>query len=450
MKIHRLFAVLLILTVAVCALSAQEISEKQDIAVFSLSYADWSIPSGALGLVDQSIQNVFIDLGRFNIYGMTYRLQGNDIQTFIDQIKKYKEENIEIPEEVRTGEATFTEADFNKLVGSFIVVIPVMSYYDVQADGGEYDAEIQTSFTFVDVQAGTAMASFQIDTVGSGDSAKEAVKGAVDAIPMQLQFQIRSIPAFQLKTGIIDRDGRDFIIEFGTNMGVKVGDEYAIVENRVLSSGRQVSDETGLLIIKNVSSDVSSAQAIYSKGKPNIGDQLREIPRYGFDALVYGHYLPVEDNTGTDAEEKDRIVLGLRAVMTRGFFGIRPVAGVEVPLGDAFWFWFPVTSYVGVEANWMLGRLSLNPSAVVGVGALVPITADDLDDADIIGSFGGTAQVALNYLVSRDIKITAYGGYSMYIGLIDDWVLNNMIGGAVTNPTAYSGIFAGAGVTFKL
>jgi hypothetical protein len=447
MKSRRLLAITLTIMLVVTTISAQEISEKKDIAVFSLSYADWSIPSGALGLVDQSLQSVFIDLGRFNIYGMTYRLEGNDIQTFINEIKKYKEENVEIPEEVRLGETTFTEADFNKLVGSFIVVIPVMSFYDVRLEDGEYEADIQTTFTFVDVQDGTAMASFQIDTSGSGDSEREAVKGAVDAIPMQLQYKIRSISAFQLKTGIIDIVGREYIIEFGSNMGVKVGDEYALVDTRVLPSGRQMSEETGLMVIKNVDSEISAGQVLYSKGKPNIGAQLQEIPRMGVDAIVYMQYVAVEDDTETIAKEKSRVVLGLRAVATRGFFGVRPVAGVEIPLGDSLIIWFPVNSYVGVEANWMFGRLSLNPSVVAGVGALVPITADDTSDADVIGSFGGTAQMAASFLFNRDMKITFQGGYTFYAGLIDKSVLNLF---ETTNPNAYSGPFLGGGITFKL
>ena len=89
------------LVMVLCALAstgAQEVSEKKDIAVFNLSYSDYSIPSGALGLVDQSIQNVFIDLGRFNIIGMKYRLESNDIDDFINKIQELKEQNVEVPE----------------------------------------------------------------------------------------------------------------------------------------------------------------------------------------------------------------------------------------------------------------------------------------------------------------------------------------------------------------
>ena len=149
-KILIIFSLLL---VYVSLAFGQEVSEKKEIAIFSLSYSDWSIPDGALGLVDQSIQNVFVNLKRFDILGMSYRLQAQDITSFIEEIQKVKESNIEVPEAVRLGEQTFTEADFNKLVGSFIIVVPVMSYYEVLSDDkGGYTAEIQTSFTFINVK----------------------------------------------------------------------------------------------------------------------------------------------------------------------------------------------------------------------------------------------------------------------------------------------------------
>lgn len=237
----RIIGLMLVLLFIASAVYSQEVSEKKEVAIFALSYTDWNIPDDALGMVDQSIQNVFISLNRFNIIGMRYRLKSDDVGAFIDEIKKIKSENMEIPESVRLGEQTFTEADFNKLVGSFIIVVPVVSYYDLKTDdSGSYAAEIETSFTFINVAEGRAMASFQIQTSGTDDTAKSAVKSAVDGIPVQLSYEIRKIPEFQLKTGVIDFIGRDVVIELGRNMGVKLGDEYRITSEQVLSSGRTI------------------------------------------------------------------------------------------------------------------------------------------------------------------------------------------------------------------
>lgn len=438
-------AALLMVLYVLASAGAQEVSEKKDIAVFNLSYADYSIPSGALGLVDQSIQNVFIDLGRFNIIGMKYRLESNDIDDFISKIRELKEQNVEVPEEVRLGEETFTEADFNKLVGSFIVVVPVMSYYNVYEEGNDYQAEIQTSFTFIKVDTAEAFASFQIDTSASGENSRAAVKSAVDMIPIQLQYELRSIPEFQLKTAIVDVVGNEYVMEFGRNMGVQIGDEYVVTRSQVLPSGYTRTEEIGLFVIKNVSEQVSTAKRIYSSEKTGIGDQMVEVPRLGFNGSLYAHVLKDNAPEGTE----NRFVIGLQATGTRGFYSWRPIVGAEVPLGDNLLIWFPVMSYVGMEYNLRLGRLSIAPSAVVGVGAMVPIIGDEefRENFDFLASFGGTAKISVNYLLNRDMMLNLNAGYSMYVGLFDDFTFD---GNLYTNPADVQGSFIGAGITFKL
>ena len=299
---------------------------------------------------------------------------------------------------------------------------------------------------------GRTFASFQIDTSASGDNAKQAVKNAVDMIPMQLQYELRSIDEFKLKTGIIDIVGSEYIMEFGRNMGVQIGDEYVSTISQVLPSGYTKTEETGFFVIKSVDQEIASATRIYSDGKPSIGDQLVEVPRIGFEASVYGHYLPVDDDTGTIAEEKNRFVLGIRAVASRGFYDWRPVVGVEVPLGDNMAFWFPVIGYVGVEYNMRMGRLSIAPSGVFGVGSMVPIVGSEefKEDFSFAASFGGTAQVNASYLLNKDTILQGYAGYSLYISLLDDDLLNAITTDGLTNPAAVKGGFIGVGLTFKL
>jgi hypothetical protein len=432
-------AVLVLLLGVGMPLASQEISEKKDIAIFNLSYTDWTIPSGALGLVDQKIQNVFVDLGRFNILGLSYRLQAQDIQRFIDKVKELKQENVEIPEEVRLGEETFTEQDMKKLVGSFIVVVPVLSYYDlVEEDDDEYKAELQTSFTFIKVEESQTFASFQIDTTGYGESGREAVKEAVDAIPMQLQYELRSIPEFQLKTGIIDVVGNTFVLEFGRNMGVRAGDEYAIVKTRILPSGRKMQDEAGLLTVKNVGEEVSEAAVRYSDDRPAVGDQLREIPRFGFESAFYFHML--QNSSGDTPDDPNVSFLGLRLIGARGFYSVRPYFGVELPIGggldpDVWKLWIPVITYAGAEMNWFFGRLHITPAAAAAYGQLVPLYWDQ--DEYWPSHIGGIAHLNVSYLVSRDVKVFVEAGGRAYFS-ITQYFSEDLIGP-----------YIGAGVTLK-
>ncbi len=422
---------LLVLFFTASAVFSQEVSERKEIAIFSLGYSDWNIPDEALGMVDQSIQNVFIGLNRFDIIGTQYRLKSGDVDKFIDEIKKVKSENMEIPEGVRLGEQTFTEADFNKLAGSFIIVVPVVSYYDTKTDkSGDYAAELETSFTFINVAEGKAMASFQIKTSGTDDTLKSAVKNAVEGIPVQLSYEIRKIPEFQLKTGIIDFIGKDVVLELGQNMGVKLGDEYRIVSDKVLPSGRTIRKNTGLLVIKEVFEEVSTAQVFYSSRKPMIGDQLTEVPRMGFETPFYVNYI---------ASDTPVVTLGLRQIVARGFFSFRPFAGVEVPFGanNDFFVLFPVNAYLGGELNWYMGRLHVSPSADFAVGMLIPIIESEYtDDVVIYSSFGGHARLTVSYMFSDSMKVFVEGGYAAML--------------AVTNLfDSYAGTFVGAGITLK-
>ena len=76
--------------------------------------------------------------------------------------------------------------------------------------------------------------------------------------------------------------GRDIIFELGRNMGIVVGDEYTIVGYRNVA-GFQAKDDRGLLVVKEVQDEFSVAHLIYSSGKPQVGDQLQEVPRLGVE-----------------------------------------------------------------------------------------------------------------------------------------------------------------------
>ena len=50
---------------------APSVSEKKELAIFSLGYYGWNIPLEALSGIDTGIQRVFTDLGRFSIIGLS-------------------------------------------------------------------------------------------------------------------------------------------------------------------------------------------------------------------------------------------------------------------------------------------------------------------------------------------------------------------------------------------
>ena len=411
-----LFFVLLIL-IGGSLIMAQEVSEKKEIAVFALSYYDYKVPSQALGMVDEQIKNVFVNLGRFKILGMNYRLSGNGVNEFIAKIREFKEQNVEIPEEVQLGQEAFTEADFNQLVNSFIVVIPVMSYYNLSVnDDGDYKAEIRTNFTLVDVRNIETTAFFTIETDGYSGNAAEAVKSDVDEITIQMQYEIRKIPEFQIKSGIVDVLSRSkVVIQFGSDMGLKKGDEYAIVQTEERSSGYTSKSRKALLVIREVEEDHSIAQVVYSKdGRPMIGEQVQEIPKLGLDTTVYTHALLDFFGSGGGMTFGDGfdLTVGFRQSFSRGFFLARPLAGLEMPISQIRYInAVPLTLYGGGELDLWFGRFQLVPTAAAGLNVTFPLT--DSDEV-YLAHLGFLAQLNFNYLIGDMVRLSLETGYSYF------------------------------------
>ena len=430
--------VLISLFLVICAagsLFSQNVSEKKEIAVFALAYSGWDIPSGVLGAVDDAVKEVFVNLGRFEVIGMTYRLEEGEVTAFIDKIKSVKEENLEIPEGVRLGEETFTESDFNRLTGSFIVVIPTVSFYRVDYDDDDdvYEAEVQASFTFINVEEYKTIAQFSVDAIGSGDSSMEAAKDAVDFIPVQLAYEIKNVDEFQLKTGLLEIKGRRVLLELGKNMGIKVGDEFSLVNPRVLPTGHIVSEEIGLIEVTEVLDSVSYGRIVYSNPKPVVGDQLEEIPRFGFETEAYIH--AAQTNLG--------IVLlpGIRVTATRGLRRLRPVVGFEIPINqnrEIIDFGLPFSAYIGAELNWAFARFQLLPSIHFGFSGIIPVWEMDDDDPDwVLSHVGGSAQLGLSYLVTRDVRLQLDGGAVFYSSVF-------------INSNSYYGPYGGLSIKMKL
>ena len=451
-----LTAIVFALLFSICwQTTAQEISEKKELSVFKLSYYDQEIPDSALGSIDEEIKGVFINLRRFDVIGMAYRLSDNDVSEFIDKVKEFKGENVEIPEKFQMGHEVFTEKDMNKLIGSFYVVVPAVTHFSVvkkerKLTGGgtkiSYDSELKTSFTIVDVQAAKSLAQFFVETEGSSDESPDrAAQSAIDGIPMQLEFEVKKVPEFTLKTAVLERRGPEVVTELGQNMGILPGDEYMLLTGQVLDSGRAFETETGLIVIKEVGEDVSLATVLY--GEPEEGDQLKEVPRLGFESTPYFNILinPFD-------QFRLNFVAGLRMSLTKGLYTFRPIAGFEFPLPIGTtntilpWLWiagFPFNIYLGGEVAFYLGRLQIFPQAAVGAGFLVPWLAS-IAQQFVVSHIGGYANLNINYLITRDIKLTLDLGYKHWISIWDVAV------NAVTGSTAsYGGFMIVGGVTIK-
>ncbi len=458
---RRLGLVLLVAAAMVGAAGAafsQEVSKKKEIAIFRLSHYSWNIPDAALGSIDEELKAVFINLGRFDVIGMGYRLGEGDVNEFMSKIREFKQQNVKIPDKFQMGQEIFTEGDMNRLIGSFIVVVPAVTFFDVQREektvvGGRrvvsFSSKIKTSFTFVNVAEAKPMAQFFVETSGSDENGDRAVQNAINAIPQRLEFEITKIPEFTLKTGVLENNRGEVVLQLGRDMGIKRGYEFALVNERVLATGHKLDSETGLLVIKEVGQEVSVGTVLF--GDPKVGDQLREVPRLGTEATPY---LDVLLNP-TGAGEGYYVLFGVNAVATKGFYDIRPLVGFEFPLPLApegsllplMWaFGFPFNAYVGGEYAIYMRRLQVRPQAGIGFGMLVPWAVSTEDP--IFTHVGGFVTLKLSYLFSRDTAISADLGYKAWFGIYDR--LFDVIDPGATGETTYTGVRVGVGISRKL
>lgn len=416
-----------------------QVSEKKEIAIFSLGFYGWDIPRETLGTIDIDIQRVFLDLGRFTIFGMEKRFSTGAVDEFITILKKMKESTFVLPEKYQFGEAFLTEADFNKLVGAFIIAVPVVTSYNSQfVDNKEWRTDIKTNVTFIDVATGTMIGIANVETQGtSRETQYKSVQSAIAGIPMQLQFEVRKVPQFQNVTRVLASGFGGVDLQLGTNMGIKRGDEYAIIESDTLE-GFVDEREVGVLLIKEVGSTRSKGTILFSK-IPVVKDvQLREIPRLGADLAVYAHsYGYLDESMGSS------LVFGARAELTRGFYNFRPYAAVQV-IADTD-MWLPINVIMGGQYSIFMRRLEVGARLGVGgsTNAIIRIIEDYASTSDDpwFTHYGASAGAYASWLFSRNFKVfvEAQGDYMFGIG--------DVLGGSLRS---YGGIQIGLGATFKL
>jgi hypothetical protein len=415
---------------------APTVSEKRDIAVFALGYYGWNIPLEALGSIDAEIQKVFVDLGRFNIIGVTQRMSSGGLQDFIGAVKKVKSENLTIPEKYQFGEAIFTEAEFNRLLGAFVVAVPVVSSFisEWNYQSGQWTADIKTNVTFIDVSSGgSVLGVAQVATTGRDNGSQlAAVEGAIEAIPVQLQFEIRKITAFQINTRILATSGGEVRIQLGADMGLKKGDEYSVIRATMLQ-GLRDEREVGLVLIKDVGPQISTGVVLYGGAEITADAQLREVPRLGVDVEPFFSYLsgPVH------------VMPGMRFVPSRGFYGFRPYATVEIPIGVQTNIYgiavLPVNVVVGGQYDLHLGRLTFSPCAGVGLSYIYGVEGltSSNSSSNYLSHLGVQALFQISWLNSRDMRIYIEGGGEYWASI-----------SSFFDP--YYGLSAGVGLAWKL
>ncbi|MFO7850204.1 MAG: hypothetical protein R6V67_09615 [Spirochaetia bacterium] len=225
----------------------------------------------------------------------------------------------------------------------------------------------------------------------------------------------------ELKVEVIDLYAGIPIIDAGENRGLRVGDELVVSRD---SGDASVKGAPALAMVTRTDRSVSETAVWYGTDKIKEGTQLRRNPKIGFEASLYSRYTQSALKSVTIGNEedshKDVLSFGVRAAVTRGFYSLRPVVGLEFPRrlnsssesGD-----FPFRFYGGSELLWHFRRLRIIPSAAVGIGARFPESGEKFLSAS---SYGGVCGIAFSYLIFRDIHLNVELGGAAWKSIKND------------------------------
>ncbi|HUX39512.1 MAG TPA: hypothetical protein VMV44_16555, partial [Rectinemataceae bacterium] len=299
-----------------------------------------------------------------------------------------------------------------------------------------WEASLTVDVTFLDVASGASILG-QAHVVTSGNSKAnqfQAISDAIGGIPMQLTYEIRKISAFQMKSKVLEVKGDSVTMALGRNMGVKVGDEYSI-ERLGTVAGLRDDREVGLIVIKNVGAEVSTGRAVFGAREADSSAQLREIPRLGVDLDPYLHLVGMPNHW--------TFLPGARAVLSRGFYDVRPYVAAQVPVDQTIGlftaFFVPVNVTLGAEYDLGFGRLTLTGYAGIGasyVHVFEAITSTSTD-TNFFSHVGAQAWGKISWLFTRDLRAFVEGG-------VEGWLpVSSFFSG-------YGGLGFGAGADIKL
>ena len=286
-----------VLIVAAVPLFCAEVSEKQDIAIFGLTARTFDIPTEVLQYIDSSMNNVFVNLKRFNVLGYgDYRIEAADAEEFIARIREAR--SLKAAEsgtyDEKFGSIVIKGEDFDRIANSFLLVMPSLSSYNIgsyreEVQSGDtvyfkrvYSAEVVIDIIFVNVSEGKQEEAIRVTGIGSDTSVDRAGRLAVDSAISTLAPKVKQTEVFKIKSGVILVRGDTITFELGKEMGVKPGDEFEVMTRQEIgNTGRIVELPTGLVKVKKTYPETSEGRIVYQKERITEGDQLVEVAKAG-------------------------------------------------------------------------------------------------------------------------------------------------------------------------
>lgn len=458
-------------------LHAVEVSEEKDIAIFGLTAGNLSVPSEVLTYAESSIANEFIQLKRFNVLGYeNYRLEAGDVEEFIERVRELQAEKAkeEGTYDEKFGTVVIKGEDFDRIVGSVLIVIPsVAEYRETRVQVPiitedtiyyilNYDVNIAIDLTFVNVRTGTREESLRISGSAQQQDMRKAASQAVNNAVSNLGHRLKQIETFKIKSGVVRMQGDRVFFELGSDIGVKPGHEYEVLTKQEIGrTGRITQIPTGLVRVRTAYPDLSEAQIVYQKERITEGDQLVEVAKLGMGLVFYLGAMQVDI---PDMDYDIRVIGDGAALSTDDYYYMDfnqpakhwvPALGISVEYALGYRFqgladfqavptgsmWGFIGEF-GVGSRFFKRRFDLQLKALLGLMYITsfgqelgrgPGNPDHLDIAEeridydqdptmtIYGfSFGAKMGASLNYRIGRGSSFRLGVNYRAYTP-IEDW-----------------------------
>jgi hypothetical protein len=384
-------------------LSAQNNTGETMIALFGLSYTEQQGVEEYLNRTDETILSVFAGLDSVTVKETAYRLDMEDIDSLIEAIETAQSRDGETREGVSVGDITIDASTFDQLLTSSFIVVPVLTFFDILDSASRgYRSRGIITFTIIDVEKVETTAFFSIEATGRGEPREEAINSAIQGITPSLTERLETVSVLRKEIAIVDViKPWEVVIGAGQGAEVRIGDEFTM-------SGDD-AEQQGLLVVKRVEEDYAFANVVHSTREPRSGDTVEKLLRVGAETAGYTHLF---------LGEQKSLAIGIRQYIRRGFYSVRPLLGLEVPLqlggNSVIPFGYPLNVYLGGELNWYLGRFQFVPMAAVGIGiAMYP------PSGAVFGftHAGFLVIQSINILLGNSVRLFVEGGYSYWFGL---------------------------------
>lgn len=499
----KIFAVVLFLFSAINLFMGAEVSERKDIGVFPV-YTSYNIPDAAYRYFDDRLIAVLGGMKRFQVIGYQYRLDNNSAEDFIRKIQELKKESVmQNPKymDEDLGVAVIPASDMQKLVNSVFIFIPSITGFSET----QYDVEVQEKKngkiiirlvreykTYVNISVkiitsdGNLMDTYNAskETTSRTSSVDAYNRGVNDAIS-GLNYHLRNVEQFKLKSQVLKVEGNQIYLETGRNLGIENGYEFALQKETKVLDRFTEKVVTGLVRVNSIGDQYSTATVIF--GYPQPGDQLVETPMVGGRFNVFVGAFPMI--IGQNVKLKETIAgtnyiypinpsgyvadIGIRFEGELGYGGlfdfnlgllINDPLGYYIDLGGGYEIYLGSVSFtLGADLS-MIGIYKhlrdfsypfdfyINSSSKI-------FNADETVDVSLVGlTFGIKPKLTFNWQISQHFKVRLTGGYALYLlpmynlnysqGSGDDKI-SDSIDVKADLPIDFNGLYGGAELVIR-